>query len=111
MSIYEYDEELHNKTLHDEGYEDGFSDGFNDGFNDGFDDGFNDGFSNGELSNLIKMICRKLQKNKSPQVIAEELEEDLDTVQRICDASKDFAPEYDVKSIMEQLQLYHPVGK
>lgn len=83
MSIYEYDEELHKKTLHDEGYEDGFGDG--------------------ELSKLIKLICRKLQKNKSPQIIAEELEEDLDTVQRICDVSKAFAPEYDVKAVMKQL--------
>ena len=99
MSIYEYDEELHNKTLHDEGYEDGFNDGFSDGFSDG------------ELSKLIKMICRKLQKNKSPQVIAEELEEHLDAVQRICDVSKDFAPDYDVEGIMKQLQARYPVNK
>ena len=45
MSIYEYDEELHKKTLHDEGYEDGFHDG--------------------ALSNLVSLICRKLQKGKS----------------------------------------------
>ena len=107
MSIYEYDEELHKKTLHDEGYEDGFNDGFNngfsDGFNNGFNDGFNDGVNNGELSKLIKQICSKLQKNKTPATIADELEEELDTVRHICEVAKTFAPEYDVNEIMKHL--------
>ncbi|MGN0341753.1 MAG: hypothetical protein ACI4DO_03075, partial [Roseburia sp.] len=84
MTIFEYDEELHKKTLHDEGYEDGFSDG--------------------ELSKLTKLICRKLEKNKSPEIIADELEEDLDTVKLICDVVKTHAPNYDVEKIVEQLQ-------
>ena len=95
MSIYEYDEELHKKTLHDEGYEDGFQDGFNNGFNDGF--------HNGALSTLIEKICRKLQKSKTPATIADELEEEFDTVNRICEVAKSFAPEYDVKEIMKHL--------
>ena len=99
MSIYEYDEELHKKTLHDEGYEDGF----HDGFHNGFSDGFNDGVNNGELSKLIKLICRKLQKNKTPAAIADELEEVFDTVNHICEVAKTFAPEYDVKKIIKQL--------
>ncbi|MGN0342737.1 MAG: hypothetical protein ACI4DO_08080, partial [Roseburia sp.] len=80
MTIFEYDEELHKKTLHDEGYEDG------------------------ELSKLTKQICRKLEKNKSLETIADELEEDLDTVKRICDIAESYAPNYDVKKIVEQLQ-------
>lgn len=88
MSIYEYDEELHKKTLHNEGYE----------------DGFNDGFNNGELLKLIKLICRKLRKNKSPDIIADELEEDIDTVNHICDAARSFAPEYDENEIMRTLK-------
>ena len=96
MTIFEYDEELHKKTLHDEGYEDGFSDGFSNGFSDGFSDG--------ELSNLTKLICRKLEKNKSSETIADELEEDLDTVKHICDVAKAYAPNYDVKKIVQKLQ-------
>ena len=88
MSIYEYDEELHKKTLHDEGYEDGFNDGFNDG----------------ESTKLIEQICRKLRKNKAPVTIAEELEEDLNTIQHICDVAKSFAPEYDVNEILKKLK-------
>ena len=92
MSIYEYDEELHNKTLHDEGYEDGFNDGVNNGLSDG------------ELRKLIKLICRKLRKNKSLEIIADELEEDIDIVRHICDAAKIFAPEYDEEEIMKKLK-------
>lgn len=91
MSIYEYDEELHKQTLHDEGYEDGFK------------DGFDDGFSSGESVNLIKMICRKLQKGKTPETIADELEEDLDAVKKICETAKTFAPKYDAKEILKHL--------
>ncbi len=87
MSIYEYDEELHKKTLHDEGYEDGFQDGFQDG----------------ELTKLVKQICCKIQKNKTAETIADELEEDLETVKGICDVVETFAPEYDIEEIMKQL--------
>ena len=88
MSIYEYDEELHKKTLHDEGYEDGFSDGFSDG----------------KLTNLTELICHKLKKNKTPELIADELEQDLETINRICSIAASYAPEYDVSKIVKQLQ-------
>ena len=90
MTLYEYDEELHKQTIRKESYE------------DGFDDGFDDGQHNGELIKLTTQICRKLQKNKSPEMIADELEEDLDTIQHICDIATDFAPDYNVAKIVEQ---------
>ena len=82
MTLYEYDEELHKQTIRKESYE--------------------DGEQNGKLLQLTELICRKLQKNKSPETIAEELEEDLDTIQHICDIATDFAPDYDVAKIVEQ---------
>ena len=85
------------------GYDEGYEDGFNDGFNNGFNNGFNDGFSNGESSALIKQICRKLKKNKTPETIADELEEDLATVKHICEVAEPLAPEYDVKEIIKHL--------
>ena len=39
MSIFEYDEELHKKTLRAEGYEDGFKEGFDSGHKEGFEAG------------------------------------------------------------------------
>ena len=98
MTLYEYDEELHKQTIRKESYEDGFDDGFENGFEDGFDNGQ----QNGKLLQLTELICRKLQKNKSPETIAEELEEDIDTIQHICTIAKDFAPDYDVEKIVEQ---------
>lgn len=98
MTLYEYDEELHKQTIRKESYEDGFDDGFDNGFEDGFDNGQ----QNGKLLQLTELICRKLQKNKSPETIADELEENIDTIQHICDIANDFAPDYDVAKIVEQ---------
>ena len=86
MTIFEYDEEQHKQTLLSEGYE----------------DGFNDGFSNGNLSTLITQICRKLKKGKSPEIIADDLEEDFDVIQHLCSIAKNYAPDYDVKEIVKK---------
>lgn len=39
MSIYEYDEELHFKTLREEGYESGYAEGHESGFSEGHEVG------------------------------------------------------------------------
>ncbi|MCM1084078.1 MAG: transposase [Clostridium sp.] len=95
MSIYEYDAELHEKTLQEIGYEKGHVDGRNEGIGIGR--------KQGEAKKLITQICRKKQKSKSPEVIAEELEEDFEQVKRIYDIADRFAPEYDVEKIYERL--------
>ncbi|MBQ8306140.1 MAG: hypothetical protein IJX90_07995 [Blautia sp.] len=43
-------------------------------------------------------------KGKDPQEIAEDLEEDLSVIQRICDAASAFAPEYPVEDILEAVE-------
>ena len=83
MSIFEYDAELHMKMEREEA--------------------FADGSEYGETKKLITQICRKIQKTKTPEVIAEELEEDLEQVKRIYDIADGFAPEYDVEKIYEEL--------
>ena len=87
MSIFEYDEELHAKFLREEGREEGYE----------------DGYYNGELSKLVKQTCSKLAKNKSPNSIAEDLEEDPETINRICEIAASYAPDYDIKAIVMQL--------
>ena len=67
-------------------------------------DGMTEGKALGEKKLLIKLVCRKLKKNKSVQTIAEELEEDLDKVSRICEAACKYAPEYDCDKIYNELQ-------
>ena len=61
------------------------------------------GIEQGEMKKLITQICRKKRKSKTPEVIAEELEEDLEQVIRIYDIADGFAPEYDVEKIYEEL--------
>ena len=81
MSIFEYDEELHFRTLREEGREEG------------------------QILKLITQICRKLSKNKLPETIAEELEEDLSFVETVCEVAKQFAPEYNAEEIYEKLYI------
>ena len=50
------------------------------------------------------LTCRKLKKNKTPEVIADELEEDYDKIKSICDIADAFAPDYDVDAICVQMQ-------
>lgn len=51
---------------------------------------------------LIEQVCRKLQKNKTPNQIAEELEEDEETVLAICRAAESSAPAYDCETIYRE---------
>lgn len=58
----------------------------------------------GKYYKLIELICKKLKRGKSPEEIAEDLEEDLETVQNICDAAVLYEPDYDVVSIYEEFR-------
>ena len=52
---------------------------------------------------MISQISRKLQKGKTPELIAEELEEKIDLVREICECAALFAPEYDSGKICEAM--------
>ncbi len=55
MSIFEYDEELHKKTLHEEGYEDGFVDGREEGQADLIRKMYNSGLPLEQIAEIAKM--------------------------------------------------------
>ena len=80
MSVYEYDEKLHEKTMMEIGREEG------------------------RLATLISLTCRKLVKGKDVQTIADELEEDVDLIVQICNIAEAYAPDYDEKQILEQMK-------
>lgn len=61
------------------------------------------GTAEGEQKKLIQMVCKKLLKSKSPEEIADDLEEELDTIQKICQAAKPFAPDYPCSEIYAAL--------
>ena len=66
-----------------------------------FKNEFEEERAEGQKLKLVDLICRKLKKQKSPEVISEELEEDLSLIQTICEIASQFAPEYDCNKILE----------
>lgn len=68
-----------------------------------------DGKEEGRLECLIKMVCKKLAKGKTLSLIAEELEEDTETVAEICETAERFAPEYDCEKILSIIKEAHGI--
>ena len=66
-------------------------------------DAYDDGVTEGEMKLMVSLICKKLSKGKSVNQIADDLEEDVSKIKEIYDVAKDFAPEYDIKKILEKL--------
>lgn len=71
MLLTEYDEKKHMKAIRKEGYE------------EGIEAGREEGREEGRYTLLETQIRKKLAKGKSIEVIADEVEEDLDTVKAI----------------------------
>lgn len=59
------------------------------------------GREEGGYKKLFSLLCKKLKKGKTPECIAEELEEEVDTVQTMCDIAQKYAPDYDIDKIYE----------
>lgn len=66
-------------------------------------DGEKAGIEKGKGIQLISLVCRKLSKGKTPVQIAEELEEELSTVEHICEVAGNYGPEYDCEEIYQSL--------
>lgn len=87
MSIYEYDEEKAKKSY----YEDGKL------------DGIEQGITKGELKKLVEMVCKKLKKGKSVEIISGELEEPIEVINAIYNEAKEYAPDYDIQPVLEKV--------
>ena len=74
-------------------------------------EGLKKGLAKGELKDLVGLICRKLSKGKTPEMIAEELDEDAGKVQHICDVAAKYAPNYNVEKITRKLMADNMSGK
>ena len=61
-----------------------------------------EGKAEGRIEGIIDLVCRKLVKGKTPETIADDLEEDLIKIQRICDAAVKYAPDYDIEKILRE---------
>lgn len=61
-------------------------------------EGIEEGKAEGKREYLVRTVCIKIQKNKSAEVIADELEEELAEVERIIEVQKRVGS-YDVERI------------
>lgn len=68
------------------------------------DEGRLEGIAEGELRKTINLIVKKMNKQKSVEEIADELEETSDTIQKIYDTVLECGLESDVDTIYEMLQ-------
>lgn len=50
---------------------------------------------------LVELVCKKLRKEKSAEVIAEELEEETEKIQSICEAAIAYAPEFECDNVYQ----------
>lgn len=66
-------------------------------------DGEKAGIEKGKGIQLISLVCRKLSRGKTPVQIAEELEEDVPAIERICETAGKYGPEYDCEKIYQAL--------
>lgn len=73
-------------------------------YREAFEDGAELGEARGEMLKLIKLVCLKLQKGKTPEMIADELEEALERVNQICVAADVCGLDADCHKIYEYMQ-------
>lgn len=80
-----------------------YNDGVEEGYSTGIKEGYSSGIAKGDVGRLVNSIIKKLQKNKSLEQIADELEESVEDIQPIYDIVKKHAPEYDVDAITTEV--------
>ena len=68
----------------------------------GFQKGVQYGIQHGIQKAIIQMICKKLRRGKSTEMIADELEEDFEFIKRVCLIAEKYAPEYDCEQIYRE---------
>lgn len=73
-----------------------------------YEEGFEDGEEKGKELQLIRQVNRKLQKGKTPDVIAEELEAEFGQIKRICAAVEQCGSDVDPEKIYD---VYEKISK
>ena len=110
MSIYEYDEEKNYKMLQEQywnmGHERGKSEGIAEGMAQGRTEGRTEGKNEGKTRAFIQLILAKMQKNYTPEQIADILELDPNFVKAVCQIAIPMSPNYDLDKIYE---TYHTI--
>ena len=76
---------------------------YNDGVEEGRAEGYSSGIAEGAVRYLVASVVKKVQKNKTLEQIADELEESVKDIQPIYDIVKKHAPKYDVDVITTEV--------
>ena len=71
-----------------------FEEGMEQGIAEGMERGIEQGVGQGSLQRLVNQVCCKLKKGKTPEEIADALEEPVENIQKICRIAEQYAPEY-----------------
>lgn len=82
----------------------GMREGREEGRKEGREEGRKEGRKEGYREALVSIVIKKLQKGMSAEKIADFLEEDVLTIQRIYDIAKTYAPECDIEKIVQKLE-------
>lgn len=72
---------------------------------DAYRDGEKAGIKQGEMSMLISMVNKKMQKGKNIEEIAEALEEDEGVIKKIYNAIKECGQIFDAEKVYEKLKI------
>ena len=86
-----------------EGMERGIAQGIEQGMERGIAQGIEQGVGQGSLQRLVNQVCSKLKKGKTPEEIADALEEPVENIQKICRIAERYAPEYPVEKVWHAL--------
>lgn len=62
-----------------------------------------EGIKEGQLLLLISIVIKKMRKLETTEQIAEELEENLTLIQRICEIARKYAPNYEEAAICKEM--------
>ena len=76
---------------------------YNDGVEEGREEGYSSGIAEGTVRYLVASVVKKVQKNKTLDQIADELEESVEDIHPIYDIVKKHAPEYDADTITTEV--------
>ena len=96
-----YEKQMENAKR--EWYNDGVEEGRAEGYSAGIAKGRESGIAEGEVHHLVASVVKKMQKNKTLEQTADELEESVEDIQPIYDIVKKHAPEYDVDAITTEV--------
>lgn len=72
------------------------------GIERGIEQGIEQGMNRGSSRRLVEQVCRKMRKGKPAVLVADELEEDYQTVAQICGIAEEFAPGYDEGAVWQK---------